>query len=72
LESIEEYFLVIDAPEVGSEEFDLGFKRLGMGIGTSVGEECKNAIQVIINGVASNFKMLNSGLMWDQWIFLGS
>jgi hypothetical protein len=27
---------------------------------------------VIINGVASNFKMLNSGLMWDQWIFLGS
>jgi hypothetical protein len=44
LESIEEYFLVIYAPEVGSEEFDLGVKRLGMGIGTSVREECKKIV----------------------------
>jgi hypothetical protein len=43
LETIKKYFLVIDAPEVGSEEFDLGVKRLGMGIGASVGKECENA-----------------------------
>ena len=63
LESVEEDFGIIDASEVCSEELDLGIERFGVSVGASVVEECQYALDVIINGVAGNLKMLYRSFM---------
>lgn len=63
LESVEEDFGIIDASEVCSEDLDLGIERFVVSVGASVVEECQYALDVFVNFIAGNLKMLYRSFM---------